>query len=96
MEKAIIDLHGRKSSAVNAQSTAAELFRYPLLTFKVITLIHYHALRLFFKGVKYIPRPQQHAMRLSQNDKDDKNVISSPSAAQPKTDTMAKDKDERL
>lgn len=71
-------------------------FRYPLLTFKVITLIHYHALRLFFKGVKYIPRPQQHAMRLSQNDKDDKNVISSPSAAQPKTDTMAKDKDERL
>lgn len=32
-------------------------FRYPLVTFKVIALIHYQALRLWTKGVKYIKRP---------------------------------------
>ncbi|MDI1226801.1 MAG: DUF1365 domain-containing protein [bacterium] len=32
-------------------------FRYPLVTFKVMTLIHYQALRLWMKGVKYIKRP---------------------------------------
>lgn len=32
-------------------------FRYPFVTFKVMTLIHYQALRLWMKGVKYIKRP---------------------------------------
>lgn len=32
-------------------------FRYPLLTFKVIGLIHYHALRLVMKGIKYHCKP---------------------------------------
>ena len=32
-------------------------FRYPLVTFKVMTLIHYQALRLWMKGIKYIKRP---------------------------------------
>lgn len=32
-------------------------FRYPLVTFKVMTLIHYQALRLWMKGIKYIRRP---------------------------------------
>ena len=32
-------------------------FRYPLVTLKVIALIHYQALRLFMKGVRYIRKP---------------------------------------
>lgn len=32
-------------------------FRYPLVTLKVIGLIHYHALRLFAKGVRYHVKP---------------------------------------
>lgn len=30
----------------------------PLLTLKVIALIHWQAVKLFFKGVRYVPRPQ--------------------------------------
>jgi hypothetical protein len=33
-------------------------FRYPLVTLKVITLIHYHALRLLLKGIKYRAKPK--------------------------------------
>lgn len=32
-------------------------FRYPLVTFKVISLIHYQALRLWIMGNKYVKRP---------------------------------------
>jgi DUF1365 family protein len=32
-------------------------FRYPMMTLKVITLIHYQALRLWMKGIRYISRP---------------------------------------
>ena len=32
-------------------------FRYPLVTFKVIGLIHYQAFKLIFKGVQYRTRP---------------------------------------
>lgn len=45
-------------------------FTHPLLTFKVIALIHWQAIRLFLKGVKYIPLPLQSHDRLSRNNKD--------------------------
>lgn len=32
-------------------------FRHPMMTLKVITLIHYQALRLWVKGIRYISRP---------------------------------------
>lgn len=32
-------------------------FRYPMITLKVIGLIHFQALRLWTKGIKYRPRP---------------------------------------
>lgn len=32
-------------------------FRHPMMTLKVITLIHYQALRLWMKGIRYIRRP---------------------------------------
>jgi uncharacterized protein len=33
-------------------------FRFPLVTVKVISLIHYQALKLFLKGIRYRTRPQ--------------------------------------
>ncbi len=38
---------------------------YPLVTFKAITLIHWQALKLLIKGIKYIPRPPQKRERVS-------------------------------
>lgn len=40
-------------------------FRYPLVTFKVITLIHYQALRLFVKGVRYHHKPSPPSTEIS-------------------------------
>jgi DUF1365 family protein len=34
-------------------------FIYPLMTLKVIILIHYHALRIWLKNVKYIKKPKK-------------------------------------
>ena len=33
-------------------------FRYPMMTLKVVALIHYQALRLWMKGIRYISRPK--------------------------------------
>jgi DUF1365 family protein len=40
-------------------------FQFPLLTFKVIGLIHYQAIKLMAKGIKYIVKPMQNDQRLS-------------------------------
>lgn len=40
-------------------------WRYPLLTFKAIALIHWQALKLVVKGIKYVPKPTQKAERIS-------------------------------
>jgi DUF1365 family protein len=39
------------------QKLLYSLFRFPLVTFKVIGLIHMEAVRLLFKGAKYHPKP---------------------------------------
>lgn len=44
-------------------------WRYPLVTLKAITLIHWQALKLIGKGIKYIPRPAQRAEVTSGSDK---------------------------
>lgn len=41
---------------------------YPLITLKAITLIHWQALKLVAKGIRYIPRPKQKQERLSTTD----------------------------
>lgn len=40
-------------------------FSYPLLTFKAITLIHWQAIKLLLKGMKYINRPLQLKQKVS-------------------------------
>lgn len=42
---------------LNDSTLLKAFFRYPLVTFKVIGLIHYHALRLVMKGIKYNCKP---------------------------------------
>jgi len=40
-------------------------FRYPLVTLKVTLLIHWQALKLLCKGIRYIAKPVQKAIRVS-------------------------------
>lgn len=40
-------------------------WRTPLLTLQVIALIHYHAIRLIFKGIRMPPKPKDPEMELS-------------------------------
>ena len=39
--------------------------QYPFLTFKTVFLIHWQALKLFFKGVRYRPKPHQCQRKMS-------------------------------
>jgi DUF1365 family protein len=38
---------------------------FPLVTIKTIALIHWQALKLFLKGVKYVPKPKQKKQRVT-------------------------------
>jgi len=46
-----------KSRPLTMGSLLGCFFRYPLVTLRVIFLIHYQALRLFLKGVRYHTKP---------------------------------------
>lgn len=43
--------------SLNDLNLAKNLILYPFLTIKVIFLIHYHALRLWLKGIKFFSKP---------------------------------------
>lgn len=43
-------------------------WRYPLVTLKAIALIHYQAIRLVIKGIRYIPKPAQNYQRVTRTD----------------------------
>ena len=44
---------------LNAQNLRRAFWRHPLLTLKAITLIHWQALRLLMRGIRYITKPVQ-------------------------------------
>ena len=46
-----------KRRELNSPALVAAFFRYPLITVQVIFLIHYQALKLWLKGVRYRVRP---------------------------------------
>ncbi|MEY8765851.1 MULTISPECIES: DUF1365 domain-containing protein [Francisella] len=50
---------------LSSTNLVKEFFRSPLLTFKVIYLIHWQALKIVFKRIKYIPKPEQKNIRVS-------------------------------
>lgn len=50
---------------MNKSHLRKAFWQYPLVTFKAIYLIHWQALRLVAKGIKYIPKPKQFDNKLS-------------------------------
>lgn len=46
-------------SALSGASLTSVFLRYPLVTLKTIGLIHYQALKIALKGIRYIPKPKQ-------------------------------------
>jgi len=72
-----IDYHdaaGNKQLTTSLTGTLAPLqrpllrrafFGNPLVTLQVILLIHWQALRLIARGIRYIPKPRQHEDRIS-------------------------------
>lgn len=47
------------------KSLRRAFWRYPLVTFKAIILIHWQAVKLLAKGIKYVPRPKQIQPKIS-------------------------------
>lgn len=54
-----------KFEPMNSASLRKAFWAYPLVTFKAIFLIHWQALKLLVKGIKYISRPAQKPERIS-------------------------------
>ncbi len=48
-----------KMAKLNKENILKAFFLYPLVTFKAIFLIHWQAIKLLLKGIKYIPKPLQ-------------------------------------
>lgn len=51
--------------ALDKQSLRYAFWRYPLVTVKAIAMIHWHALKLVLKRIKYIPKPKQKQQKIS-------------------------------
>ncbi len=56
-EKMLITSVVGKREILNDASLLRCFFRYPAITFKVTAMIHYHALKLVMKGIKYRTKP---------------------------------------
>src|SRR3989338_110885 len=54
-----------KMRDASAKNLLGSFFRYPFMTLKVISLIHWQALVIFLKGIKYVPKPLQSSQKHS-------------------------------
>jgi uncharacterized protein len=63
-KQVITSLTGRLKT-LDKESLRYAFWRYPLVTFKAITMIHWHALKLVLKRIKYIPKPKQKQQKIS-------------------------------
>lgn len=70
----ITSLTGRYQ-AMNKPACRRMFWKYPLITLKAIVLIHYQALKLMMKGIRYIPKPDQNLKRVTTTENLKKNVI---------------------
>jgi DUF1365 family protein len=55
-------------SPLNARTLRSAFWGYPLVTLKAIAMIHWQALRIIIKGIKYVPKPSQNATSVSAAD----------------------------
>ena len=49
-----------QKQAINVSSLYKTLAHYPLMTLKVTSAIHFEALKLWSKGISYVPHPRNH------------------------------------
>lgn len=54
-----------KFSPLHAASLRYAFWAHPLVTLKAITLIHWQAIKLLSKGIRYISKPLQHINKIS-------------------------------
>jgi DUF1365 family protein len=47
-----------KKVEINSRNLSNVLLHFPLMTIKVVAAIHYEALKLWLKGVSYVPHPK--------------------------------------
>jgi hypothetical protein len=57
--KQLVTAVAGKLSDMTRESCRRVFWRYPLVTFKAIFLIHYQALKLVVKKIRYVPKPAQ-------------------------------------
>jgi DUF1365 family protein len=50
---------------LNKKNLRKNFWKYPLITLKTICLIHWQALKIILKGIKYIPKPKLLKQKLS-------------------------------
>ncbi|MGJ8620089.1 MAG: DUF1365 domain-containing protein [Methylophilaceae bacterium] len=50
---------------LDKESLRRAFWRYPLVTMKAIAMIHWHALKLVLKRIKYVPKPKQKQQKIS-------------------------------
>jgi DUF1365 family protein len=56
-----------KNAELNSRNLILAFLEIPLVTFKVIFLIHFQALKIIFKKIKYIRKPEQKTIKLTIN-----------------------------
>lgn len=56
-------------SPLNRSSLSRVFWEHPLVTLKAICLIHWQALKLLAKGIRYIPKPRPYTKKLTVSDK---------------------------
>jgi DUF1365 family protein len=52
-------------SPLTKENLRQSFIRHPLVTFKTILLIHWQAIKIIAKGIKYIPKPKQLSKKVS-------------------------------
>lgn len=50
---------------LNKSNLSKVFWKHPLVTLKTIFLIHYQAIKLVIKGIKYVPKPKQLAKKVT-------------------------------
>ena len=68
-KKQLITSLAGKYQPMTKNNLQKAFWRYPLVTFKAIALIHWQAVKLVSKGIKYIAKPRQKDLRISSTKK---------------------------
>ncbi len=66
-KKALLTSVVTKNLYLSDSQLIKAFIKIPLMTFKVIFLIHYEALKLVIKRIKYVPKPSQLKTRITKN-----------------------------